>query len=504
MANIIDALVVTLGLDSKDYKKGQREAEESMRKFGKNSEAETKKITEGSKKTAEGFNAVTKSLISMAAIALSVKGVKDFFTGMVNGQASLGRLAFNLGVSAHELDAWGMAVGSVGGTAEGFQKSMQNMQSGFESLKLGENSSVGEAFRAMKINITDASGAMRPMKDLLLDVADAMHRFKAQDQIKIAQMLGLDEGTLNLLRQGRGEVEKTYATMDKLSHVSDASVDSAARAQKSWAALSSTIKGIGENIFAYAIPAMDKMNSVLDRVLKGGDSPWTKFFAGNGEMPKFDWKGLHKSYPWTDPNGGGDPNYSNIQAAKEKKKAQAVTPSSPSGSESTLFANLEKKNSIPSGTLDKLWKIESARGKNMVSPVGATGHFQFMPETAKDFGMSTSDTYDLTKSATAASKYIAQLLKMFNGDMQKAVSAYNWGAGNVQRKGLEHAPLETLNYWKKFNNGNQVTSNKNTSEVSIASLNIYTQATDSSGIARDMKSQLQQNMLITGSATGMN
>jgi hypothetical protein len=542
MANIIDALVVTLGLDAKDYKKGQREAEESMRKFGKNSEEQSKKVAESSKKNVEGFSAVTKSLLALGGVALAVKGVSNFFTTMVAGQAALGRTAHLLNMSGKSLDAWGMSIGVVHGKVEDITNSLKNLQSGIFDTSIGVKNDVGIALNNLKVDSIDkTTGKFRDLKDVMLDLADALSKKSPQAQVLFAKKLGFDENTLNLLIKGRKAVSDIYDAEYKLSNFTDEGAAKAEKYEESWAKLSGTFKGIKEDIFNNAVPALDALDSVLNRIIKGGDSPWTKFFASikdlpkfkfglvdksdpknklppsDTEMPKFDWDSLHKKYPWTDPNGGGDPNYSKVHAAKEKQKLKSVTPILPSEmsssghavkpaskSEADLFANLEKQNSIPAGTLDKLWKIESARGKNMVSPAGATGHFQFMPETAKDFGMSTADTYDLTKSATAASKYIAQLLKMFNGDMQKAVSAYNWGSGNVQRKGLEHAPLETLNYWKKFNNGNQVTSNKNTSEVSIASLNIYTQATDSAGIARDMKSQLQQNMLITGSATGMN
>jgi len=183
------------------------------------------------------------------------------------------------------------------------------------------------------------------------------------------------------------------------------------------------------------------------------------------------------------------------------------------------FADLEKKYNLPEGMLDKIWSIESSRGSNMVSPKGATGHFQFMPNTATAYGMTEADTYDLNKSSEAAAHMMSDLLKQFKGDEAKAIAAYNWGSGNVTNKGMDRLPDATIQYLKDMslkvpeqrqeysqNNSrymgsnvasgqNQATNNSN-SEVNIQNMNIQTQATDSDGIVEGMKISMQNNSLI--------
>lgn len=109
-----------------------------------------------------------------------------------------------------------------------------------------------------------------------------------------------------------------------------------------------------------------------------------------------------------------------------------------------LFSRLESQYGLPKGLLDSVWAQESSRGTNMRSSAGAKGHFQFMDATAKQYGLDDPD--DLTKSATAAAQMYRDLLKQNGGDLSKALAGYNWGQGNVQRKGLENAPKETRNY----------------------------------------------------------
>lgn len=86
----------------------------------------------------------------------------------------------------------------------------------------------------------------------------------------------------------------------------------------------------------------------------------------------------------------------------------------------------------------------------VLSPKGAAGMMQFMPDTAKRFGI---DPTDIAQSAIGAAAYMRAHLDMFDGDYDKAMAAYNWGEGNVQKavkkwgdKWLDHAPEQTQNY----------------------------------------------------------
>jgi soluble lytic murein transglycosylase-like protein len=80
------------------------------------------------------------------------------------------------------------------------------------------------------------------------------------------------------------------------------------------------------------------------------------------------------------------------------------------------------------------------------SAVGALGIAQFMPATAREWLGSESAALDPRTAIPGAAKYLAWLIRQFGGDTVKAVAAYNWGIGNVKKKGLAAAPAETRNY----------------------------------------------------------
>lgn len=145
-------------------------------------------------------------------------------------------------------------------------------------------------------------------------------------------------------------------------------------------------------------------------------------------------------------------NAAERERTKELEKQQKVlTASSKVQANSTKynFSGLESKYGLPSGTLSAIHAIETGNtGKtNQVNKqTGATGGFQFLEGTAKQYGV--KDRTDLAQSAEGAAKYMSYLLKLFKGDLEKAVRAYHAGEGNVQ-KGKNIGKYNN-DYWGKF------------------------------------------------------
>ena len=110
-----------------------------------------------------------------------------------------------------------------------------------------------------------------------------------------------------------------------------------------------------------------------------------------------------------------------------------------------------------------LAEVESSFNPSAQSPVGAKGLYQFMPATAKEYGLSLSphdERLDPDKNARAAASYLRYLYRRF-GDWPLALAAYNAGQGRVgkllrQTGGstfeeiAAHLPTETRMYVPKM------------------------------------------------------
>lgn len=110
----------------------------------------------------------------------------------------------------------------------------------------------------------------------------------------------------------------------------------------------------------------------------------------------------------------------------------------------------EQKYGIPSGLLRAVISKESSGNPNALSPKGAIGLGQVMPETAKGMGYNPERLKsDPDMQVDAAGKYLGQMLRQNGGDVTSALASYNWGPGNVQKyqSGQNQAmPQETQEY----------------------------------------------------------
>lgn len=103
-----------------------------------------------------------------------------------------------------------------------------------------------------------------------------------------------------------------------------------------------------------------------------------------------------------------------------------------------------QRNHIDPLLIEAIIRNESGFNPWAVSPTGALGLMQLMPDTAAQVGV--TDPFDPAQNIAGGSAYLALQLRNFGGDVSLAVAAYNAGPAAVQRWGGIPPYQETMNY----------------------------------------------------------
>jgi len=461
MATVIDSLFIELGLDTTKFDAAQKKSIEQLRKFETQSQKAQKNTQAETKKTTEGFNKATESLVAFGTAFVGISAFTSFVGNMTSTNAALSRNSSLFNMSAHELDAWGGVLKSVGGDASNFQSSIQGIQSGLANIKLGDTAILTPLARL------GALGAIDVNKNTIdiYKLADSLKAFKKvygeQTAFSLAQQIGLDKSTFMVLQQGADAVHKLYDASSQNSKVTDENTAAAARLQSKMGDVENAFGGVKNKIMDQMYPSLMSLasgiESVIDKTVEWDEDLgglFSKTSALSGTLLAL--AGVMKVISFIPGPIGFAAKLASMGLAAAGIGTAVVGGGAGIGAGAlgldSGFESKEKKYNLPSGMLDFLWQQESTRGKNMVSPKGATGHFGFMPDTAAAYGMNREDTFDLNKSSEAAAHMIRDLLDQYNGNMEKALTAYNWGSGNMQQKGMENMPKETSDYLESWNN----------------------------------------------------
>src|SRR5262249_1224630 len=135
-------------------------------------------------------------------------------------------------------------------------------------------------------------------------------------------------------------------------------------------------------------------------------------------------------------------------AATESPQAAEAAPTAcdpiPGATAAPLIDSAAKTQDLDPRVLQAIVEQESAFRPCALSPKGAKGLMQLMPDTAQDLGV--HDPFDPHQSIEAGAKYFKQLMTKYNGDIQKALAAYNAGPSTVDQAGGVPNIAETRQY----------------------------------------------------------
>ena len=391
--------------------------------------------------------ALAKGLAGVAAAAQTMVAVFAFqMEKLYYSSRKAESSAENLQAYEFAAQRAGLANGKLTATVEGLARSMR-ANPGLQALLEGQFGIQVEGRDKVEV-----------LRDLVEQLSGMPHYLAQQ----YGSLFGIDPDDLLLLRESLDALDQAAAKRKAMGRDAGLDMEAAARAGKEYANQLREISemfGVLKNQLAVELlPLFKEMSGTLINALNAL-SQLIKDVKDRGLVKQVtgvatEWWGDMKRL--VGPTQGGGTHaamglWDRFRAGLGFTGDRVtLTPDAKNRSSApeTRFSALEEKYGLPAGLLDKMWLKESGRGKNMKSQAGAEGHFQFMPRTAREYGL--DDPYDLAKSADAAARKMQNLLRYYHGDLGLATGAYNAGEGvmDAYLAGKRKLKPETLDYMR--------------------------------------------------------
>lgn len=244
MPTIIDALVVTLGLDPSGFKKGQAETDAALKKTRENTARHTKEIESDAKRAAAGFRSMRNEVLGLVGISLSLSGAAKMIERITTSDAAAGRLAKNIGATTKELTAWQNIAEKFGSSSEDVSAAFRRLNEMQQSLLIRGSTGVDDALARLLGSdrskfMQRSATVMERMALLQKAVANAANPQEAQGFLS---QIGLSEGMFTMFRELGSRREELLAEQGRMNSASDEDARLAIERKKAWAELTQAIE----------------------------------------------------------------------------------------------------------------------------------------------------------------------------------------------------------------------------------------------------------------------
>jgi hypothetical protein len=180
------------------------------------------------------FNGMTSAIAGTVASLVSLGAVSAAVMSRAFAVDDLGKFSETLGLNIEKLDAWGAAAQRNGGSAEAFRGSVAGLNGALTDISLTGGGDAAEVLARLGISATDSAGRIRGVFDILPEIADAFQNLSKAESVGFGSKLGLDQGTILLLQQGRDSVEALVEQQKALGIVTKEDYEAAAKFRDTW------------------------------------------------------------------------------------------------------------------------------------------------------------------------------------------------------------------------------------------------------------------------------
>lgn len=224
MASVLETFLILFESNADEVDRGNQHAKQSTDRLN-----DTLRTTDKLSNVAgESFTEMIRSAAGALTAALSVGAIVSGVFAAATRNDNLNDFTERLDLNIETVSAWGDAVALNGGTAEGFQQTLDGLTEAVNTFAVKGASRVAPFFKELGVDMVDAQGNARDVMDLLPELADAFEGLTKQESSGLGKKIGLDQGTILLLQQGRREVDAQIARQKELGVVTKEAAEIAA------------------------------------------------------------------------------------------------------------------------------------------------------------------------------------------------------------------------------------------------------------------------------------
>ncbi len=263
-ATVIDALLVTLGLDTSQFRKGQQEVSDDLKKQREDAKNTAKEMAEQGKKAASFFSSIKTELLALTGVTVTAGGLMSLVKNTTSSLMDLSIQSKALGMTARELDGFGKAAESAGSSFERITAALQGFQAAKQGSLFGDTSS--PIFSGMRM-LTALTGDTfdvysKDAKSLARSYLESLRKVKDPNiRRQIGAMGGFDDATIQRNQEGRFLPDVDRLT--KSSGITDASTKGAKEFTAAWAELNQSLETTKNQFYTFLIPYVRDFNVVL-------------------------------------------------------------------------------------------------------------------------------------------------------------------------------------------------------------------------------------------------
>jgi hypothetical protein len=264
---IIDALVVTLGLDSSGFKKGQGEIKGGLDDTRKQAEQTAKDMEAAGKRAASFFGSIRTELLALVGVTLSVQGIKSFVTGMTDNLQQLAVNSRSLDMSAKSLDGWQRAAESAGSSAEKMTGTLSGFQNVLTQIRTGggQDNPLWQALASFG----SATGANFDFQNdnseqVMRKIADNWGKLSKDAQRRFGGMFGFDNQTQQALSNGRLVTDADQFT--KISRATDEATQKAQEFNRRLVEMKANFSAASQVLYTALIPYVEKLIPLIEKI----------------------------------------------------------------------------------------------------------------------------------------------------------------------------------------------------------------------------------------------